>query len=47
LAAWQQERNSTTSKVIWHFTTEDARVKLKHLYPIFEIQETGDSNATF
>ncbi|WP_143845430.1 IS630 family transposase [Nostoc sp. T09] len=47
LAAWQQERNSTTSKVIWHFTTDDARVKLKHLYPIFEPQETGDSNASF
>jgi len=47
LVAWQQERNSTTSKVIWHFTTDDARVKLKHLYPIFEPQESGDSNATF
>jgi hypothetical protein len=47
LAAWQQERNSITSKVIWHFTTDDARVKLKHLYPIFEPQESGVSNATF
>lgn len=47
LAAWQQQRNSTASKVIWRFTTEDARVKLKHLYPIFETDETGDSNATF
>lgn len=47
LAAWQQERNSTTSQVIWHFTTDDARVKLKHLYPIFEPQETSDSNALF
>jgi hypothetical protein len=47
LAAWQQQRNSTTSRVIWHFTTDDALVKLKHLYPIFEPQESGDSNATF
>jgi len=47
LAAWQQQRNRTASKVIWHFTTEDARVKLKHLYPIFETQETGEDNATF
>lgn len=47
LAAWQQERNSTTSKVIWHFTTEDARIKLKHLYPVFDTDETGDFNATF
>jgi hypothetical protein len=47
LAAWQQQRNSTTSKVIWHFTTEDARVKLKHLYPVFETDEIGNSSATF
>jgi hypothetical protein len=47
LAAWQQERNSTASKVTWHFTTEDARVKLKHLYPVFETDEIGDPNATF
>ncbi|WP_341531299.1 hypothetical protein WKK05_07515 [Nostoc sp. UHCC 0302] len=38
LLAWQQERNCTASKVIWRFTTDDARVKLKHLYPIFETQ---------
>jgi hypothetical protein len=36
LQAWQRERNQLTSKVIWKFSTEDARVKLKHLYPIFE-----------
>ncbi|BAY76778.1 transposase [Nostoc linckia NIES-25] len=47
LEAWQKQRNSTTSKVIWHFTTEDARVKLKHLYPVFETDETGNSNAPF
>jgi len=22
--------------VIWKFTTDNARVKLKHLYPVFE-----------
>jgi hypothetical protein len=42
LQAWQQERNQSMSKVIWRFTTDDARVKLKHLYPVFE--EAGQSN---
>ena len=31
--AWQQERNAKQVTVDWQFTTEDARVKLKHLYP--------------
>ncbi len=46
LNAWQTERNRTASKVIWHFTTQDARVKLKHLYPVFEDVETDNSNAS-
>lgn len=33
VAAWQQERNRTGAKVNWRFTTTDARIKLKHLYP--------------
>lgn len=37
LEAWQQERNQRATKVIWKFTTDDARVKLKHLYPVFEV----------
>ena len=39
LKVWQEERNRTASKVIWHFTTQDARIKLKHLYPVFETVE--------
>jgi transposase len=31
--AWQTERNASTATVDWQFTTEDARIKLKHLYP--------------
>lgn len=31
--AWQESRNTKESKVDWHFTTEDARIKLKRLYP--------------
>jgi len=32
-AAWQDDRNDHTVTVDWHFTTEDARIRLKHLYP--------------
>ncbi len=34
--AWQQRRNQKAVKVDWQFTTEDARIKLKHLYPSIE-----------
>lgn len=33
LAHYQQQRNSKQKKVNWQFTTKDARVKLKRLYP--------------
>ena len=33
VAAWQAERNGKGSTVDWRFTTEDARIKLKRLYP--------------
>lgn len=33
VAAWEQERNDRPARVDWRFTTEDARIKLKHLYP--------------
>jgi hypothetical protein len=33
LAAWTQQRNREGSKVCWQFTTADARIKLRHLYP--------------
>ncbi len=31
--AWQNARNQKAIRVDWRFTTEDARVKLKSLYP--------------
>ena len=33
LMAWNQDCNSVQKPVNWQFTTDDARVKLKHLYP--------------
>lgn len=35
--AWQDQRNSEIVKVHWQFTTADARVKLKSLYPKIEL----------
>lgn len=35
VAAWTDDRNQNHSKIDWQFTTEDARIKLKHLYPSF------------
>jgi DDE superfamily endonuclease len=33
VAAWENRRNHHNSKADWQFTTADARVKLKRLYP--------------
>lgn len=33
LAAWENERNSSSAKVNWQFTAKDARIKLISLYP--------------
>lgn len=33
VAAWQEKRNAAVVKVDWQFTTADARIKLKRLYP--------------
>ena len=32
IAAWEEDRNTRQSKIDWHFTTHDARTKLKRLY---------------
>ncbi len=36
VAAWEENRNKHHAKADWQFTTADARVKLKRLYPQFE-----------
>ena len=33
-AVWERERNQAQTKVDWQFTTADARIRLKRLYPI-------------
>ncbi len=36
IQAWQQQRNEKSIPVTWRFTTADARIKLKQLYPSLE-----------
>ena len=36
IAAWQEQRNQAQHTINWRFTTQDARIKLKRLYPSFE-----------
>jgi DDE superfamily endonuclease len=38
VAAWQERRNAQVVKIDWQFTTADARVKLKRLYPTVQLQ---------
>jgi hypothetical protein len=33
--AWQDARNNKNAKINWHFTTDNARNKLRKLYPTF------------
>jgi hypothetical protein len=33
VAAWEKDRNDQSRTIDWQFTTEDARIKLKKLYP--------------
>lgn len=35
VAAWVERRNRSGNTIEWRFTTQDARIKLKHLYPSF------------
>lgn len=33
---WEKNRNAACARINWQFTTTDARIKLKRLYPSFE-----------
>jgi hypothetical protein len=39
IGAWEMERNSNGATVDWRFTTADARIKLKKLYPTLRLPE--------
>lgn len=36
--SWEQTRNTAVVKVDWQFTTTDARIKLRRLYPTIQLQ---------
>jgi len=36
VAAWQNHRNNRNAKINWQFTTKDARIKLRRLYPTLD-----------
>jgi hypothetical protein len=36
VTAWARRRNDQIKRIDWHFTTADARIKLRRLYPAFE-----------
>lgn len=38
IGAWQQDRDERQTGIDWQFTTTDARVKLKRLYPKIELR---------
>ena len=33
IAHWERQRNESRAGIDWRFTTDDARIKLKRLYP--------------
>jgi len=33
VAAWEATRNAAAGAIDWRFTTDDARIKLRRLYP--------------
>ena len=37
VAAWTQNRNQIQRKINWQFSTQDARIKLRQLYPAVEL----------
>jgi len=45
VAAWQARRNSACATTAWRFTTADARIKLRHLYPVIHVPEDAEHAA--
>ena len=44
VAAWEAERNAAQVTIHWRFTTDHARIKLKHLYPVL-VKHVPTANA--
>jgi transposase len=44
VSAWEAERNASESSIVWRFTSADARIKLKHLYPEIVEDPSYDPN---
>ena len=47
VSAWQAHRNTHNAKADWRFTTTDARIKLKSLYPVLEAIRATSSLSAF
>lgn len=45
-AAWEGRRNRARTTIDWQFTTADARIKLKRLYPVLKEQETEEQGVS-
>ncbi|MFH2102875.1 MAG: IS630 family transposase, partial [Chloroflexota bacterium] len=41
VSAWENSRNNVKVQIDWQFKTDDARIKLKRLYPILKQQYSG------
>ena len=39
ISSWEAQRNKSQKAVQWQFKTEDARIKLKHLYPVIIVSD--------
>jgi hypothetical protein len=39
--AWETRRNRAQVKIVWQFTTSDARIKLRRWYPVLQEQPTN------
>ena len=42
VSAWQARREAHPVTINWRFTAEDARIKLKRLYPVIEECSPGE-----
>jgi len=47
VSVWEMSRNTMEGKIDWQFTTKDARVKLRRLYPkLDQAETTNDKSST-